>query len=171
MVSGAVCLSNILCLLLGIMSESGQLLNGQKLVAILSEQLFRGEAIAVHELHQIEIAAVHPCAAGHGINGHALCVLSKRTGRLVREKIADGASSRSRPGFRYRFRSRSGHRGRFGLRSSLLLKVGLNIFFAYLLNLIGHEVEQSELSGVVGLFAASRHEIFLRRLGEGHGCE
>lgn len=96
MVSGAVCLSNILCLLLGIMSESGQLLNGQELVAILSEQLLRGETVAVHELHQIEIAAVHPCAAGHGINGHALCVLSKGTGRLVREKIADGASSGSR---------------------------------------------------------------------------
>lgn len=120
------------------MSEMVNFLYGQILVGSGLEQLFGSPFIAVHDLHDCRIAAVHARAVAHFVYGVPVAVeAEERSLRLV-------ICRKGKPLMLFRLRrNRLLFRCRgYDFGNGFLPHVVLNVFRPYFLDLVRHRVEQ-----------------------------
>ena len=128
-------------------------LYGQIFVGSGLEQLFGSPFVAVHDLHDCRIAAVHARAVAHFVHGFAVAVeTEERSFRFV-------VCRKGKLLMLFRLRHNGSRLRLFGLcgRSGFLPHVVLNVFRPYFLDLVRHYVEQRQLARIVCLLAPSGH--------------
>lgn len=135
------------------MGEMVDFLYGQIFVGSGLEQLFGSPFVAVHDLHDCRIAAVHARAVAHFIHGITVAVeAEERSFRLVvcrKGKLLMLFRLRRNRLF---FRCRG-----YDFGETFLPHVVLNVFRPYFLDLVRHYVEQRQLARIVCLLAPSGH--------------
>nr|WP_241160133.1 hypothetical protein [Desulfovibrio sp. ZJ369] len=135
------------------MGEMVDFLYGQIVVIAGLKQLFGRPFVAVHDLHDFRIAAVHARAVAHFIHGFAVAVdAEERSFRLVvcRKGKALMLFRLRHNGSRLRLFSLCGGNG-------FLPHVVLDVFRPYFLDLRRHYIEERQLARIVCLLAPSGH--------------
>ena len=120
------------------MGEMVNFLYGQIIVGSGLEQLFGSPLVAVHDLHDCRVAAVHARAVAHFVHGFAIAVEAEEGSfRLV-------VCRKGKLLMLFRFRHNGSRLRLFCLcgGNGFLPHVVLNIFRPYFLDLVRHRVEQ-----------------------------
>lgn len=135
------------------MGEMVNFLYGQIFVGSILEQLFGSPLVAVHDLHDCRVAAVHARTVAHFVHGFAIAVeAEERSFRFAvcrkGKRLMLFRLRRNRLFFRCR---------RYDFGNGFLSHVVLNVFRPYFLNLVRHYVEQRILARIICLFAPSGH--------------
>nr|WP_298068818.1 hypothetical protein [uncultured Mailhella sp.] len=138
------------------MGEMVNFLYGQIFIGSGLEQFFGRPFVAVHDLHDFRIAAVHARAVAHFIHGFAVAIeAEERSFRLV-------IGRKGKVLFLFRLRCSGNRLCLFGLcgRSDFFPHIVLNVFRPYFLDLVRHNIKERQLARIIFRFVPSGH-IFL----------